>query len=136
MSRITVIGGTGYACSNIVREAHARGHAVACFSRREPDTRLDRVTYHLGSAHDTATVAYAVVGADVIVVALAPYGELEETFPQTVLSIADLARAEGARPGVVGSSGSLLAAPEVPKVYETPDFPAQYGPIGRNDGRA
>ncbi|WP_327013395.1 NAD(P)H-binding protein [Cryobacterium sp. GrIS_2_6] len=63
-SRITVIGGTGYAGSNIVREAHARGHDITSFSRSEPETRLDGVTYRRGSAFDTAAVADAVAGAD------------------------------------------------------------------------
>lgn len=63
-SRITVIGGTGYAGSNIVREAHARGHDITSFSRSEPETRLDGVTYRRGSALDTAAVADAVAGAD------------------------------------------------------------------------
>lgn len=126
MSRITVIGGTGYAGSNIVREAHARGHDITSFSRREPKTHLDGVSYRRGSALDTAAVADAVAGADIAVVAVAPNGELEENFPQTVLNIADLARTAGARLGVVGSSGTLLASSEGPKVYQDPDFPTQY----------
>ncbi len=36
MSRIIVIGGTGYAGSAIVTEAAARGHAVTAFSRSLP----------------------------------------------------------------------------------------------------
>lgn len=126
MNRITVLGGTGYAGGNIVREARARGHVVTSFTRREPDTRLDGVTYRTGSVLDTAAVADSVAGADIVVVALAPSGVLEETFPQTVLDVADLTQAEGARLGVVGSSGTLLAAPGGPKIYQTPDFPGRY----------
>ena len=33
MARITVIGGTGYAGSNVVSEAGARGHQVTSYSR-------------------------------------------------------------------------------------------------------
>ncbi|HBX80751.1 MAG TPA: NAD-dependent epimerase, partial [Propionibacteriaceae bacterium] len=33
MARITVLGGTGYAGSNIVKAAAARGHQVTSFSR-------------------------------------------------------------------------------------------------------
>ena len=41
MSRIAVIGGTGYAGSAIVAEAAARGHQVSALSR-SPRTRQSR----------------------------------------------------------------------------------------------
>ena len=45
MSRIAVIGGTGYAGSAIVREAASRGHEVVSFSRSVPaeEARVDGV---------------------------------------------------------------------------------------------
>jgi hypothetical protein len=126
MSRITVLGGTGYAGGNIVREAQARGHEVTSFSRSEPKEPLDGVTYRTGSALDLAAVTDAVAGADVVVVAVAPYQELETSFASSVLAIAELVRTEGARLGVVGGSGTLLDSPDGPRVYETPAFPKEY----------
>ena len=44
MSRITVIGGTGYAGSAIVAEAAARGHQVTALSRSLPDAPIPDAT--------------------------------------------------------------------------------------------
>lgn len=41
MARITVIGGTGYAGSNIAREAAARGNEVTVIARKEPEQKID-----------------------------------------------------------------------------------------------
>lgn len=45
MTRITVLGGTGYAGAHIVRIAAERGHEVVSFSRSEPasDARVSGV---------------------------------------------------------------------------------------------
>jgi uncharacterized protein len=126
MTRICVLGGTGYAGSAIVREAAARGHDVVAFSRHAPADAVDGVTHVAGSALVASDVEGAVTGADVIVVALAPSGELEDRFEQVNADIADIAEKLGARLGVVGGAGSLLTAPGGPKVYETPAFPAQF----------
>ena len=48
MSRITVIGGTGYAGSAIVAEAAARGHQVTALSRSLPGAPIPNVTYVQG----------------------------------------------------------------------------------------
>jgi hypothetical protein len=126
MAQITVLGGTGYAGGNIAREARSRGHDVSSFSRKEPQAPIDGITYRTGSALDLAAVGEAVAGADVVVVAVAPYQELETSFVQAVLGIVDLAAKEGARTGIVGGSGTLLDTPDGPPVYETPDFPKEY----------
>jgi len=131
MSRITVLGGTGYAGGNIAREARSRGHDVTSFSRRAPDAPVDGITYRTGSVLDLGAVEGVVVGADVVVVALAPHQELETSFAQAVLDIVDLAGKQDARVGVVGGSGTLLDSPDGPRVYETPDFPTQYAPGSR-----
>ncbi|MFC8597123.1 NAD(P)-dependent oxidoreductase [Isoptericola sp. NPDC057191] len=126
MTRITVLGGTGYAGSAIVREAAARGHEVTAFSRSAPADPVPGVTYRTGSALDEESLASVIDGVQAVVVALAPRGELEHVFAQAVDRIGALARAAGARLGVIGGAGTLLAAPDGPKVYETADFPAAY----------
>ena len=131
MAHLTVLGGTGYAGSNIVREAAARGHDVTSFSRTLPDAPVAGVTYLTGTALDRSAVGSAVAGAQVVVVALAPTGELENLFEQVVLDIADLAREAGARLGVVGGAGTLLVTPDGPALAETPDYPAQYRGFSR-----
>jgi putative NADH-flavin reductase len=71
MSRITVIGGTGYAGSAIVAEAAARGHHVTALSRSQPDQPVTDVDYVRGDATDPGTLSSVIDGADVVVAALA-----------------------------------------------------------------
>jgi len=52
MSRIVVIGGTGYAGTHIAREAVSRGHEVTVISRSTPDAPIDGVRYVQGSVLD------------------------------------------------------------------------------------
>jgi putative NADH-flavin reductase len=111
VSRITVIGGTGYAGSAIVAEAAARGHQVTALSRSLPDAPIPNVTYVQGDATDEATLAAAIEGADVVVGALAPRGPLTGTFRDVCSTIARLADAAGARLFVVGGYSSLRPAP-------------------------
>jgi uncharacterized protein len=111
MSRITVIGGTGYAGSAIVAEAAGRGHQVTALSRSLPESPISNVTYVQGDATDEATLSAAIEGADVVVAALAPRGPLAGTFRDVNSTIARLADAAGARLFVVGGYSSLRPAP-------------------------
>ena len=111
MSRITVIGGTGYAGSAIVAEAAARGHQVTALSRSLPAAPVPDVSYVPGDASDEATLSAVVEGADVVVAALAPRGPLTHTFRDVYRTIARLADAAGARLFVVGGYSSLRPAP-------------------------
>jgi hypothetical protein len=118
MSRITVLGGTGYAGSAIVAEAAGRGHDVTAFSRTLPAQQVPGVTYVQGDATDEATIASVVSGADVVVAALAPRGPLEDTFRDVYRTVARLADVEGARLFVVGGFSSLRPAPGAPRFVE------------------
>ncbi|MFG1858009.1 NAD(P)-dependent oxidoreductase [Actinomadura geliboluensis] len=111
MSRITVIGGTGYAGSAIAAEAAARGHQVTALSRSGPTAPIPNVTYVQGDASDEATLAAAIEGTDVVVAALAPRGPLTGTFRDVYRAVARLADAAGARLFVVGGYSSLRPAP-------------------------
>ena len=111
MSRITVIGGTGYAGSAIVAEAAARGHQVTALSRSVPDAPVPGVNHVAGDATDTTTLSAAIKGADAVVAALAPRGALTDTFRDVNRTIAGLADAAGARLFVVGGYSSLRPAP-------------------------
>jgi uncharacterized protein len=118
MSRIVVIGGTGYAGSAIVAEAAARGHEVTAFSRSVPENRIPGVNYIQGDATDEATLASVISGADVVVAALAPRGPLTETFRDVNRTIARLADAAKARLFVVGGFSSLRPASGAPRFVE------------------
>jgi uncharacterized protein len=118
MSRIVIIGGTGYAGSAIVAEAAARGHELTAFSRSAPDDRLEGVNYIEGDATDEAALAAAISGADVVVAALAPRGPLAGPFREVNRTIARLADAEHARLFVVGGFSSLRPAAGAPRFVE------------------
>lgn len=78
MTRITVLGGTGYAGSAVVAEAAARGHDVVAFSRRATEETHDKVVSVTGSALKREDLELAVADSEVVVCALAAVGELEE----------------------------------------------------------
>jgi uncharacterized protein len=118
MSRITVIGGTGYAGSAIVAEAAARGHEVTAFSRSVPEAPVPGVRYVQGDATDEAALSGVVSGADVIAGALAPRGVLAGSFRDVYLTIARLAEAEGVPLFIVGGFSSLRPAVGAPRFVE------------------
>jgi putative NADH-flavin reductase len=107
MTRITVIGGTGYAGSAIVAEAARRGHEVTSFSRSLPELQVEGVRYETGSALDADVRARAVSGADVVVSSLSPRGELDGRIVEADREIASLAAEHGVRLLVVGGFSSL-----------------------------
>jgi uncharacterized protein len=111
VSRIIVIGGTGYAGSAIAAEAAVRGHQVTALSRSLPDAPIPNVTYVQGDATDEATLPALIEGADVVVAALAPRGPLAGTFREVCRTIARLADAAGVPLFVVGGHSSLRPAP-------------------------
>ena len=115
MSRITVVGGTGYAGSAIVAEAARRGHEVTALSRTAPAEPVPGVRHVQGDASDEATLKGVVDGADVVVAALSPRGALTDTFREVNRTLARLADEAGARLYVVGGWSSLRPAPGAPR---------------------
>ena len=111
MSRITVIGGTGYAGSAIVAEAVARGHQATALSRSVPDAPVPNVNYVQGDAADETTLSSVIEGSDAVVAALAPRGALTDNFRDVYRTIARLADAAGVPLYVVGGYSSLRPAP-------------------------
>lgn len=127
MSRIIVIGGTGYAGSAIVTEAAARGHEVTAFSRSLPAEPVPGVKYLQGDAADEAALSSVISGADVVVGALAPRGPLAGSFRDVYRSIARLADAEGVPLYVVGGFSSLRPAAGAPRfVADLSHAPAEF----------
>src|SRR5271170_103121 len=127
MSRITVIGGTGYAGSAIVAEAAARGHEVTVLSRSLPAGRVQGVNYVQGDATDESVLSSAVSGADVVVGALSPRGPLAGPFRDVYRTIARLADAGRVRLFVVGGFSSLRPAVGAPRVVaDLSHVPAEF----------
>jgi putative NADH-flavin reductase len=127
MSRITVIGGTGYAGSAIVAEAAARGHQVTALSRSLPDAPIPNVTYVQGDATDEATLTAPIEDADVVVAAVSPRGPLAGTWRDVHRTIGRQADAAGVPLFIVGGYSSLRPAPGADRfVTDLSDIPAEF----------
>jgi putative NADH-flavin reductase len=135
MAKINVIGGTGYAGSNIVREAVKRGHDVTSFSRNLPESPVEGARYVTGSVLDSGFLAQTVTDADVVIEALSPRGELVGKLEGVVDQLLPLVQSAGVRVGVIGGAGSLQVAPGGPLVMDTPGFPAEILPESKTAGQ-
>lgn len=128
MSRITVVGGTGYAGSNVVREAASRGHEVVSYSRSVPaeDARVEGVRYETGSMLDADVRARAVAGSDVVVSTLSPRGELDGALVEVDRELAVLAGEHGVRLVVVGGFSSLRLEEGGQRMAEGDGLPPEF----------
>lgn len=117
MAKLVVFGGTGYAGGKVTAEARGRGHEVLAVSRN-----ADGEGTRAGSLYDEEFLAEVAKGADVLVVAVHGQGGLLDAVP----SIAQVAKDNGARVGVVGGAGSLHVAEGGPRLIDTPEFPDEY----------
>ncbi|MGO4145683.1 NAD(P)-dependent oxidoreductase [Paenarthrobacter sp. YAF11_1] len=131
MARITVLGGTGYTGSNIVKEAARRGHEVTSYSRKPTENPERGVSYVTASLIDSTERERAVADADVVVATLAPRGEMEAGFVDLYDDLATLASASGARFGVIGGFGSLRPFEGGPRMAFGDDVPAEYAAEGQ-----
>lgn len=131
MAKIKVLGGTGFAGGNIVREAVRRGHEVTSYSRNLPARPVDGAQYRTGSVFDRAFLAGTVTDADVLIEALSPRGELAGKLESVFAELAALAQHSGVRLGVVGGAASLLVAPGGPRILDATDLPAEFLPEAR-----
>ncbi len=127
MSRIAVIGGTGYAGSHIVTEAVNRGHTVLSVARTAPAERVAGVTYTEGTLLDVPGLVAEIQGAEVVIVTVPARGAMVGLLrPAVAELVAELQ--PGTRIGVIGGAGGSLAAPGGPRVIDLPSFTEEYKP--------
>lgn len=128
MTTLTVLGGTGYAGSNILAAATARGLNAVSYSRSLPQSPIAGVEYRTGDLAEGAVVAAALEDADTVIATLAPRGDLSAPGRLRALygSIAGEAAKRGVRLGVVGGAGSLRVADGGPRLVDTEGFPAEF----------
>jgi hypothetical protein len=122
MSKILIIGGTGYTGGNIAREAVGRGHTVTSFSRSAPDEPVDAVEYLYGDADDASRL---VPDHDVVVATLAPRGDTAGRVRGLYEAYAAAAATSGARLIAIGGFSSLRPAPGAPRFAEG-EIPEQF----------
>jgi uncharacterized protein len=116
MSTIVVFGGTGYTGANVVREAASRGHQVIAVSRSHPTEPVPGVRYEVGTVEDVAP--RVVPGADAVVAALSPRGDMVGRLVDAYEELARLSAEAGARYLQVGGFSSLRPAPDQPRFVE------------------
>lgn len=124
MTRIAVIGGTGYAGRNIVAEAAQRGHTVVSIARSVPGERVEGVTYLEGSILDVPSLVAELAGVEVVAVSVAPRGDMAGKVREAVAELVATLD-ESVRVGVVGGAGGSLVAPEGPRVIDA-GFPEEF----------
>lgn len=115
MSRITIIGGSGYAGAAIVEEAAARGHKVTAVSRSLPQEQVPNVAYVQGDASDEPGLAALIADTDIVVGALSPRGTLADSYREVYGTIARLADTAKVPLFIVGGYSSLRPAPGAPR---------------------
>ena len=118
--KIALIGATGRAGSDILKELVRRGHAVTAIVRNlEKVPAAVNVTAKKGDVFDKAGLTELLKGHDAVISAV----HFLQSDPQILI---DAVKASGAkRYLVVGGAGSLEVAPGVTLV-STPNFPAEY----------
>jgi len=122
MSMIAIIGGTGYTGANLTREAVGRGHSVVSWSGHQPKQPVEGVHYETG---DPAEATKIIDGAEVVIAALSPRGDLAGRVAGLYKSYAAAAAEAGATLIIIGGFSSLRPAAGQPRFAET-DLPEQF----------
>lgn len=125
MSRIVVIGGTGYAGAHIAREAVSRGNHVTVISRNVPDAPIDGVEYVQGSVLDLPALGDVFDGADAVVSSLSPRGDMENAVLGVLRELIAKLTGTTTRIGVVGGAGGSLVSEGGPRLFDQ-GFPEEY----------
>lgn len=122
MSNIAIIGATGRAGSQLLKEALRRGHSVVAIARHvsKIGERAGVVTKEV-DVNDVQALQAAVAGSDVVLSA-AHFS----TLPAAAI-IEPVKKAGVKRLLFVGGAGSLLL-PDGSQVIQSPDFPEAYKP--------
>lgn len=127
--KVTVLGASGRAGSEIVKELARRGHQVTGVARNPARIPTgDGITAVSGDVNDPTALTALLKGAEAVVSAIM----FTDTDPDKL--IAAVKTAGVPRYLVVGGAGSLEAAPGL-KVIDTPDFPEAYKAEASAGGR-
>ncbi|KPH60479.1 3-beta hydroxysteroid dehydrogenase [Novosphingobium sp. ST904] len=120
--KIAVLGASGRAGSEIVKEAAARGHEVLAIARNpEKIAAAPGVTAEAGDAADPEALAALIAGSDAVISALH-----FDVPAETLLSA--IRKAGVSRLLVTGGAASLEVAPGK-RLIDSPDFPEEWKPF-------
>ena len=126
VSRIGIIGVTGFVGGNIASEALRRGHRVIGVSRTATAAPAEGAELRQGSIEDRELLAKLFADCDVVVVAVHAAVEDKPLLPGLVPGLLALAAEHSTRLGVAGGAGSLRVTPDGPRLVDSPDFPAAF----------
>ncbi|MFK0300569.1 NAD(P)-dependent oxidoreductase [Brevundimonas sp. NPDC090276] len=127
--KITVLGASGRAGSEIAKELARRGHQVTGVARNPARIPSDEgITAVSGDVNDAATLPSLLKDADAVVSAVM----FTDSDPEILIRAVKTAGVP--RYLVVGGAGSLEVAPGL-KVIDTPDFPEIYKAEAAAGGR-
>lgn len=127
MARIVVLGGTGYAGRHIVSEAVSRGHEVISVARSAPTDPVDGALSVQGSVLELDTLGDVFEGADAVVSALSPRGDMADAMLGALEGLVARLTGTSTRLGVIGGAGGSLIAPGGPRLFDQ-GFPEEYKP--------
>ncbi|MBZ4488148.1 NAD(P)H-binding protein [Microbacterium sp. cx-55] len=130
MTRIVVLGGTGYAGSHIVAEAVQRGHTVLSVARTVPAERVPHATYIEGTLLDVPSLVTELQGVDVLVSAVAARGDMLGLVRPAMAQLKSVLP-DDVRIGVVGGAGGSRVAEGGPRLIDTDDFADEFKPEAR-----
>lgn len=138
--KIAIIGATGWIGSTLVAEAQSRGHDVIAIARDSSNiaaTGVEKRSLDLSAAADSAALASAVAGADLVIASIggraAGHHEIVAASAQRLLN--ELPAAGINRLLWVGGAGSLEVAPGV-TLLSLPEFPQAYKDEATAQGEA
>lgn len=126
MTKILVIGGTGYAGAFIAKEASRRSHEVIVMSRSEPSDKIEGVEYVQGSASDAQLLSELLSKVDVVVATASPRGDMAGKLAPLYAQIAKQAAEHSVRFIVVGGFSTLRPSEGAPRFFEDGSIPAEY----------
>jgi uncharacterized protein len=118
MTRITILGGTGYAGAAIAAEAARRGHEVTAVSRTVPETPIEGVDYVTGSVLDGAVLDSVLEGRDVVISALSPRGDMAGKVEGVLQELAGRLAGTPTRLAHIGGASSLLVEADGPRLWD------------------
>lgn len=127
MAKITVLGATGFAGSNITKEAAARGHELTLVSRSTPQDAPAGARVISGSVLDDDVLEQALEGAEVVVAALSPRGDMQGKVADAYAEIANRLAGSETRFIIVGGFGSLKDETGK-RIVNTDAFAPEYKP--------
>lgn len=129
--KIALIAPTGNIGSQIAAEILKRGHQLIAVTRSNKPlaAELAGAEQRIADITDSAALAQALQGADVVASAFGPaHDQPQDLISATKALISAVRAAAIKRLIVVGGAGSLEVAPGV-QLVDTPQFPAAYKPI-------